>query len=153
MNLPFDDNKLSALMEDEGADVVLASSKENVQYLLGGYKFFFFAHKDAIGVSRYQPLVGLPKGASDKAFYIGNIMEGWQQEVEPLWVPEKKNNHWHSEQAGKDAADCIRKLGHEKGTVAVEKCFLPADAYEALQEELPTPDLSTPSTCSKNSEP
>ena len=100
MNLPFDDNKLSALMEDQGADVVLATSKENVQYLLGGYKFFFFAHKDAIGVSRYQPIVGLPKGTPDKAFYIGNIMEGWQQEVEPLWVPEKRNNQWHSDQAG-----------------------------------------------------
>ncbi len=137
MNLPFDENKLSTLMENEGADVVLASSKENVQYLLGGYKFFFFAHKDAIGVSRYLPMVGLPKGASDKAFYIGNVMEGWQQEVEPVWVPEKRNNQWRSDQAGKDAADFIRKLGHGKGTVAVEKCFLPADAYEALQEELP----------------
>ncbi len=137
MNLPFDDNKLSTLMEDQGADVVLATSKENVRYLLGGYQFFFFAHKDAIGVSRYQPIVGLPKGAPDKAFYIGNIMEGWQQEVEPLWVPEKRNNQWHTDQAGKDAADFIRKLGHEKGTVAVEKCFLPADSYEALQEELP----------------
>ena len=41
MNLPFDDNKLSALMEDQGADVVLATSKENVRYLLGGYQFFF----------------------------------------------------------------------------------------------------------------
>ena len=51
MNLPFDDNKLSALMDDQGADVVLATSKENVRYLLGGYQFFFFAHKDAIGVS------------------------------------------------------------------------------------------------------
>ena len=137
MNLPFDEEKLGALMEEEGADVVLASSKENVQYLLGGYKFFFFAHKDAIGVSRYLPMVGLPRGASDKAFYIGNVMEGWQQEVEPVWVPEKKNSQWHSDQAGKDAADFIRKLGHEKGTVAVEKCFLPADAYDALREELP----------------
>lgn len=137
MTLPFDEEKLNALMEDEGADVVLASSKENVQYLLGGYKFFFFAHKDAIGVSRYLPMVGLPRGASDKAFYIGNVMEGWQQEVEPVWVPEKRNNQWHSDQAGKDAADLIRRLGHEKGTVAVEKCFLPADTYEALQEELP----------------
>ena len=52
-------------------------------------------------------------------------------------MPEKRNNQWHSDQAGKDAADFIRRLGHEKGTVAVEKCFLPADTYEALQEELP----------------
>ena len=137
MNLPFDANKLDALMEKEGADVLLASSKENVQYLLGGYKFFFFAHKDAIGVSRYLPILGYPRGAAEEAFYIGNVMEGWQQEVEPFWVPRRKNSQWHTDQAGKDAAEFIRKLGLEKGTVAIEKCFTPADTFTALQEELP----------------
>ncbi len=137
MNLPFDANKLDALMEKEGADILLASSKENVQYLLGGYKFFFFAHKDAIGVSRYLPILGYPRGAAEEAFYIGNVMEGWQQEVEPFWVPRRKNSQWHTDQAGKDAAELIHELGLAKGTVAIEKCFTPADTFTALQEELP----------------
>ncbi|MBI3128915.1 MAG: aminopeptidase P family protein [Candidatus Tectomicrobia bacterium] len=124
-------------MEKEGVDLLLASSKDNVAYLLGGYRFFFFAHKDAIGVSRYLPLLGYRRGSPEKAFYLGNSMESWQQEWEPLWVPEAANSHWHSEKAAKDAAGRIRKLGLGKGAIAVEKGFLPADAYLALQEELP----------------
>jgi len=137
MDLPFDARKLDALMEKEGVDLLLASSKDNVAYLLGGYRFFFFAHKDAIGVSRYLPLLGYRRGSPEKAFYLGNSMESWQQEWEPLWVPEAANSHWHSEKAAKDAAGRIRKLGLGKGAIAVEKGFLPADAYLALQEELP----------------
>ena len=33
------------------------TSKHNVQYLLGGYRFIFFAAMDAIGHSRYLPIV------------------------------------------------------------------------------------------------
>ena len=50
---PFDTARLDALLEDEGIDVLVATSKHNVQYLLGGYRFFFFDYMDAIGVSRY----------------------------------------------------------------------------------------------------
>ncbi len=137
MNLPFDNEKLNALMDEEGADLLLASHKDNIQYLLGGYRFFFFSHKDAIGVSRYLPLLGIPKGDTDKAFYLGNGMEAQQQEVEPFWVRNVENSQWFSDAAGKSAAGRIRKLGLEKGTIAVEKCFLPADAFLCLQEELP----------------
>ncbi|OGL58638.1 MAG: peptidase [Candidatus Tectomicrobia bacterium RIFCSPLOWO2_02_FULL_70_19] len=137
MNLPFDARKLDALMENGGVDLLLACTKDNVAYLLGGYRFFFFEFKDAIGVSRYLPLLGYRRGAPEKAFYLGNSMEDWQQEWEPLWVPEVANAHWHSEKAAKDAAGRIRRLGLGKGTIAVEKGFMPADAYTALQEELP----------------
>ena len=47
---PFDTARLDALLEDRGIDVLVASSKHNVQYLLGGYRFFFFDYMDAIGV-------------------------------------------------------------------------------------------------------
>ena len=33
---PFDTARLDALLEDEGIDVLVATSKHNVQYLLGG---------------------------------------------------------------------------------------------------------------------
>ena len=137
MNLPFDNDKLNTLMDEEGADLLLASHKDNVQYLLGGFRFFFFSHKDAIGVSRYLPMLGYPKGDTEKAFYLGSAMEGWQHEVEPVWVKNVENKQWFSADAGKNAAGHIRKLGLEKGTIAVEKCFMPADAFMSLQEELP----------------
>ena len=49
-------------------DAAVISSKHNIQYLFGGYRFFFFDHFDAIGVSRYLPLSHLrqrPPGSVD----------------------------------------------------------------------------------------
>src|SRR5260370_30183472 len=62
---PFDTAQLDTLLEDEGIDVLVATSKHNVQYLLGGYRFFFFDYMDAIGVSRYLPVVIYQKGRPD----------------------------------------------------------------------------------------
>ena len=137
MKIPFDAKKLDALMEEAGVDLVLATSKHNCQYLLGGYRFFFFAHLDAIGLSRYLPAVGIPRGRHDAAFYIGNSMERWQQAGEPLWIGAVRNASWSSVQTAKEAAALIRERGLAKGTVAVEESFLPADAMAALKTELP----------------
>ncbi len=35
---PFDTARFDTLLEDEGIDVLVATSKHNVQYLLGGYR-------------------------------------------------------------------------------------------------------------------
>jgi Xaa-Pro dipeptidase len=35
---PFDTTRLDTLLENEGIDVLVATSKHNVQYLLGGYR-------------------------------------------------------------------------------------------------------------------
>ncbi|RVD46423.1 aminopeptidase P family protein, partial [Mesorhizobium sp. M7A.F.Ca.ET.027.03.2.1] len=75
-NIPFDQARVDRLMEEAGIDVLLATSKHNTQYLLGGYKFIFFAAMDAIGHSRYLPIVVYEKGGPDHAAYIGNRMEG-----------------------------------------------------------------------------
>ena len=42
--IPFDAGRLDALMDEAGIDALLVSSKHNIQYLLGGYRFFFFDH-------------------------------------------------------------------------------------------------------------
>ena len=56
-------------------DAAVISSKHNIQYLFGGYRFFFFDHFDAIGVSRYLPLLVYVKGRPDQSTYIGHGME------------------------------------------------------------------------------
>ena len=38
---PFDTERLDRLMDDAGMDVLLVTSKHNVQYLLGGHRAFF----------------------------------------------------------------------------------------------------------------
>jgi Xaa-Pro dipeptidase len=63
---PFDAARLDQLMDDAGIDVLLATSKHNVQYLLGGHRAFFFDTMDAIGVTRYLPVFVYPKGAPQR---------------------------------------------------------------------------------------
>ena len=63
---PFDTARLDRLMDEAGIDVLLATSKHNVQYLLGGHRSFFFDNMDAMGVSRYLPVFVYAKGRAGK---------------------------------------------------------------------------------------
>ena len=114
MQLPFDQSKLDKLLDDHGIDFLIINVKNTAQYLLGGYKFFFFAQKDSIGISRYLPTIGYPKGRPEMAFYIGHMLEGQQQEVEPLWIKDIKNIQWNTSQAGHEAAKKVIELGYSK---------------------------------------
>src|ERR1700741_2302496 len=89
---PFDSTRLDRLMEEAGIDVLLATSKHNVQYLLGGHRAFFFDYMDAMGLSRYLPIVLYPKGAPGKACFLGHRLETHQREVEPFWTAETQCN-------------------------------------------------------------
>ncbi len=86
--IPFDHARLDRLMDEAGIDVVIATSKHNVQYLLGGHRANFFDYMDATGVTRYLPVFVYPKGAPEKAAYIGHRLEKFQREVKPMWTPE-----------------------------------------------------------------
>src|ERR1044071_6747406 len=85
--IPFDHARLDRLMDEAGMDVLLATSKHNVQYLLGGHRSIFFDYMDAMGLSRYLPIVVYPKGKPDKAAYFGHRLEGFQKEVRPFLTP------------------------------------------------------------------
>jgi hypothetical protein len=82
---PFDTARLDALLEDEGIDVLVGTSRHNVQYLLGGYRFFFFECLDAIGVSRYLPVVVYQKGRPDDSAYIGYQLESYEKQLGRGW--------------------------------------------------------------------
>ena len=88
MTLPFDAARLDALMDDLGVDAVIAVTRFNLQHMLGGYRYFFFANMDAIGLSRYLPALVYRQGAPADAFYVGCGNEAWGTDVFPLWVPD-----------------------------------------------------------------
>ena len=73
--LPFSAAKLDRCMEQAGIDTLVVSSKHNLAYLLGGHRHHFFEVTDAIGVSRYLPLLVYRKGRPDQAAYIANRNE------------------------------------------------------------------------------
>jgi Xaa-Pro aminopeptidase len=130
--IPFDTDRLDRLMDEAGMDVLVACSKHNVQYLLGGHRAFFFDTMDAMGLSRYLPVVVYPKGAPDKAAYIGHRLETHQREVKPFWTPEVQTSSNGSVDAMTRAIDHIRKSGVKAGRIGAELAFLPVDAGKAL---------------------
>src|SRR6202020_3427011 len=83
---PFDAERLDELLEEAGIDALVVTSKHNMQYLLGGYRFFFFDHFDAIGVSRYLPILIYVKGQPDQSTYIGHGMEAYEKPVGTFWT-------------------------------------------------------------------
>src|ERR1700691_5955749 len=85
---PFDTALLDRLMDEASIDVLIATSKQNVQYLLGGHRSFFFDTMDAIGVTRYLPVLVYPKGAPQKPAFFGHRMESYQTQLKPFWLSE-----------------------------------------------------------------
>lgn len=135
--IPFDQRRVDAIMDEAGLDVVLASSKHNVQWFLGGYKFIFFAAMDAIGHSRYLPVLIYEKGAPEHAGYVGNRMETGEHQVHPFWTPAVHTTCWGTVDAANAAAAHLKKIGKDKARIGYEPAFLSADAYEALRKALP----------------
>jgi Xaa-Pro aminopeptidase len=139
--IPFDSKHLDRRMEEAGLDVLIANSKHNIQYLLGGHRSIFFDYMDAMGVSRYLPLLVYPKGAPEKAAFIGHRLETHQREVNPFWTPVSLTDSAGSLDAVRKAVDHVRKSGVKAKRIGVEMPFLPADAAAALRSAFPDSEI------------
>jgi Xaa-Pro dipeptidase len=134
--VPFDTGRLDSLMEQAGVDVLLATSKHNTQYLLGGYRFIFFAAMDAIGHSRYLPVVVYEKGRPENAAYVANRMEGGEHANHPFWTPAFHPETWGTLEAATRAVEHLKKIGKASARIGIEPGFLPVDAHMLLRERL-----------------
>ncbi len=135
--IPFDHARLDRLMDEAGIDVVIATSKHNVQYLLGGHRANFFDYMDATGVTRYLPVLVYPRAKPEKAAYFGHRLEKFQREVRPMWTPETQTSSNGSADAMQTACDYIRKAGLKTKRIATEFGFLPYDASIVLRGAFP----------------
>jgi Xaa-Pro aminopeptidase len=138
---PFDTARLDRLMEAAGIDVLLATSKHNVQYLTGGHRAFFFDYMDAMGLSRYLPVFVYAKGAPDKAAFFGHRLEGFQTQNDPLWVAETQTTSSGSVDAMQKAIAHIRKSAVPARRIGAEMAFLPVDAGAALRAAFPDGEM------------
>jgi len=138
--IPFDRERLDRLMDEAGIDVLLATSKHNVQYLLGGHRANFFDYMDATGITRYLPVLIYPKGNPEKAAYIGHRLETFQHQAKPLWTPETQTTSNGSVDAMRKAAEYMRKIGLKPKRIATEFGFLPFDASQVLRSAFPDAD-------------
>ena len=140
-NAPFDTALLDRLMDEAGLDVLIATSKHNVQYLLGGHRSFFFDNMDAIGIGRYLPAFVYPKGAPDKAAYFGHGMETYQTQLKPFWVSEVNTKSGGSVDVMQKAADYARGLVKNGSRIGVELAFIPANSEATLRKALPDVEI------------
>jgi Xaa-Pro aminopeptidase len=136
MSPPFDSARLDALLDEAGMDAVVVCSKHNIQYLLGGYRFFFFDHFDAIGVSRYLPFLVYVKGRPDQSTYVGHGMESYEKDLGKFWTPSFQTAVATLDSTQR-VVDHLRKLAPSLKHVGVERAFLPVDAAELMARELP----------------
>jgi Xaa-Pro aminopeptidase len=132
-SVPFDAAKLDTLLEQAGIDVLIATSKHNVGYLLGGYRFFFFETMDAIGLSRYLPVFIYAKGQADRSVYLGNRLEIFEKQLNRFWTPVCETTTMTGVDAMEKAVSHIRKMGVASARIGVEMAFLPLDAANVLR--------------------
>lgn len=139
----FPSARLDALLGEAGIDVLLATSKHNVRYLLDGHHHHFYAHMDAIGVSRYLPVLIYPRGHPEDAAYVASRNEKdallvRRQEGRPIPVPTVLPGASTSLEAIGLAIGHLRRLGLPGAPrIGIESAFLPADAYDALRDAFP----------------
>jgi Xaa-Pro aminopeptidase len=144
--LPFSSALLDGLLDDSAIDVIVVTSKHNVRYLLGGHYHHFFESMEALGISRYLPVLIYVKGRPDQAAYIGFRNEADMITVrnnrrDPLWPPVVWTAASTSLEAVDLAIDHLRQIGAVGKRVAIERAFLPSDAATRLQQAFPEAPL------------
>lgn len=135
--LPFDSAKLDLLLEQAGIDVMLVTSKHNIRYLLGGYKFFFHDQDDAIGVSRYLPILIYPRGRPEEASYVGHIGEVFEVQNGRFWMSKTHTKVTSSIGAMIAALEHLKHLRDIGigGRIGIEFPFMPTDAADLLRTD------------------
>jgi Xaa-Pro aminopeptidase len=134
---PFDSALLDRLMEAADIDLLLVTSKHNVQYMLGGHRAMFFDYMDAMGVSRYLPVVIYPRGATQRTGYVGHRTETNQHQVAPFWMDAVDTTSWGSVDAIEKAIAYATQQGFAMRRIGVESAFLPFDSAQALMRLAP----------------
>lgn len=135
-SVPFDRAFLDELLLRAGIDVLIVSSKHNIQYLMGEYRFFFFDQFDANGVSRYLPLLVYPRGRPEDALYVCHgLEEANEKELGKFWMDTVVAGT--SVGAMDRAVEHLKRFGNGVRTVGLERAFIPADAEECLRLSLP----------------
>lgn len=133
----FDGRRLDRLMDEHELDALLITSKHNIQYMLGGYRYFFYDYMDAHGLSRYLPILVYVKGRPNRLAYAASPMEIFELENGRFDVPHVDFSSMTTRQAAACAARQLRAIDPNCRRIGVEEAFLPVDAYRVLADDLP----------------
>lgn len=139
---PFDTHRLDRLMDQAGLDALLVTSKHSIQYLMGGYRFFFYDYMDVHGLSRYLPFFIYVKGRPLDSGYVGVSMERYEKQLGSFWVTNLNLENDASTGYAHAAAEMLKSVGGAEGRVGIEAGFMPVDAFRVLEAQLPGVELT-----------
>ena len=137
---PFDTALLDRLMAEAGMDVLLVTSKHVVQYMTGGHRAGFFDTMDAIGLSRYLPVLVYPRGKPEQAAYVGHRLETHQRQAAPFWPDTARTDSSGADDAIEKALGFMRDMNPRR--IGVETAFLPLASAQILMRALPGAELT-----------
>lgn len=139
--IPFDVGRFQRLMAEAGTDAVLATTRHNARYLTGGYYHHFHARTPRSGLGRYLSVVGVPRDLR-APFHVGGGDEAaLMQRFGGTWIEDRlraARGFPMTVGSARQAAAAVTERGLAGGTIGVEMPFLPADAFAALQQQLPS---------------
>ena len=146
LGMPFDPAKLDRYLDEAGIDVLIATSKHNVRYLLGGHLHHFFAAMDAIGTSRYLPVLVYRTGRPEDAAYIAGRNEKDDIAVRagegrPLWPLSVEPSASGTLDAMTLALEHVRSFARPPLRIGVEAAFMPWDAGCTVRDAFPQAPL------------
>jgi Xaa-Pro aminopeptidase len=133
---PFDAGRLDSLLEAADVDAVVTTSRQAAQYMLGGYSFPFFDHRDAIGLSRYLPVMVYVRGRPDLTAYIAHRLEKHEHQLGRFWTPIVKTVSGTTTDAIEHAVAYLRGLDVPLRRVGIEPAYLPSDSAAVLRDGL-----------------
>jgi Xaa-Pro aminopeptidase len=93
---------------------------------------------DAIGISRYLPVLIYIKGEPDKTIYVGSCLEIWDNHPGRFWMPVVEMTSGSADNAVSYAVALLKKHGMEIKRIGVESSFLPVDAWQVVKDAFPT---------------
>ena len=133
---PFDTSRLDTLLEAADVDAVVTTSRQASQYMLGGYSFPFFDHRDAIGLSRYLPVMIYIRGRPELTAYIAHRLEKHEHQLGRFWTPVVKTVSGTTTDAMEHAVAYLRSLDRPLRRVGIEPAYLPSDSADVLRDGL-----------------
>ena len=120
--------------------MIVATSKHNVQYLLGGHRAHFFDYMDAIGITRYLPVMVYRQGRAGEGGLFrppaGKIPDRGQAGVD---AETQTTTAARSTPCRRRSTTSARPASRPK-RIAVEFGFLPYDASKCCATHFPDAD-------------
>ncbi|MBL6078126.1 aminopeptidase P family protein [Belnapia sp. T18] len=138
---PFDTARLDRLLAEADVDAVVTTSRQASHYMLGGYSFPFFDHRDAIGLSRYLPVMVYVPGKPELSAYVAHRLEKHEHQLGRFWTPVVETVSGTSTDAVGHAVRHLQRIGILLRRIGVEPAFLPSDAAAVLRDGLPNAAL------------